>query len=192
MWDLKKRRATSHIPVIMLSGKARRQDRIAGRRSGADQYLAKPFTKAELQLTVSNTLKQQEEMRQALLQTVQGEAPAFSQNQQWANEASFLGELNRAVRRRLEQEGSLSIADVAEELGLSYSSLYRKVKALTKKTPAQYVAKLRCTMAGELLKNSDLPVSEVAYRCGFSSPSYFSQVFKREMGESPRDFTDER
>ena len=191
---LKKRRATSHIPVIMLSGKARRQDRIAGRRSGADQYLAKPFTKAELRLTVSNTLKQREEMRQALLQTVHGEASAsaFSQNQQWANEASFLSELNRAVRLRLEEEGSLSIAAVAEELSMSYSSFYRKIKALTDQTPAQYVAKLRCAMAGELLKSSDLPVSEVAYRCGFSSPSYFSQVFKREMGQSPRDFTDER
>ena len=191
---LKKGRATSHIPVIMLSGRAQRQDRIAGRRSGADQYLTKPFTKAELRLTVSNTLRQQDEMRQALLETVHGEVASsgFRQNEKWASEASFLQEVNRVVQRRLEQEGSLSTGAVAEELSMSYSSLYRKIKALTNKTPAQYFAKLRCLLAGELLANSDLSVSEVAYRCGFSSPSYFSQVFKREMGKSPQHFTNER
>ncbi len=82
-------------------------------------------------------------------------------------------------------DSNLSVEDIGAEMNLSRVQLYRKVKALTGCSPVDLLRKARLSEAFRLLSESDLSVSEIAYRVGFTSPSYFSKCFKEEFGKVP-------
>ena len=71
---------------------------------------------------------------------------------------------------------------------MSQMQLYRKLKALTGKTPSQFIRSYRLQKGLELLQQGELNISEIAYDVGFTDPSYFSRVFQKEFGKSPSDF----
>ena len=90
------------------------------------------------------------------------------------------------VEARL-SDSNLSVEDLGADMGLSRVQLYRKVKALTGSTPVDLIRKARLAKARELLQSTDLTVSEVAYKVGFTTPSYFTKCFKDEYGRVPGD-----
>ena len=71
---------------------------------------------------------------------------------------------------------------------MSKMQVYRKLKALQDKTPSAFMRSVRLQKGKELLQNSDLNISEIAYEIGFSDPNYFSRTFQKEFGSSPKDF----
>ena len=84
-------------------------------------------------------------------------------------------------------ESDLSVEDLASDMGMSRVQLYRKVKALTGSSPVDLLRKARLAQALQWLQSSDLTVSEIAYRVGFSTPSYFTKCFRDEYGKAPGD-----
>jgi AraC-like DNA-binding protein len=86
------------------------------------------------------------------------------------------------------QDEEFSIEDLGEALYLSRSQLHRKIKALTGKSTTLFIRSIRLQKARVLLESTDLSISEIAYRVGFKSPTYFSQIFKKEVGSSPVQF----
>ncbi len=80
---------------------------------------------------------------------------------------------------------NFSVSDLAEEVGLSRSMLHRKLIKLTGKSATDLITEIRLKRALELLKNDVVTVSEIAYRVGYSSPSYFNKVFKKTFNVSP-------
>ena len=82
-------------------------------------------------------------------------------------------------------DSDLSVETIGADIGLSRVQLYRKVKALTGYTPVDLLRKARLEKARQMLLTTDLSVSEVAYKVGFTSPSYFSKCFKDEYGIVP-------
>lgn len=84
-------------------------------------------------------------------------------------------------------DSDLSVEDIGQEMCLSRVQLYRKVKSLTGKTPVEIIREERLKRAHVLLQDSSLSVSEVAYRVGFSAPSYFAKCYKEYYGKSPSD-----
>jgi AraC-like DNA-binding protein len=88
------------------------------------------------------------------------------------------------VEERL-SDSNLSVEDLAADMGLSRVQLYRKVKALTGCTPIDLLRKARLAQAQMLLQESTLTVSEIAYKVGFASPSYFTKCYKDEFGTVP-------
>ena len=70
-------------------------------------------------------------------------------------------------------------------LGMSRSQIFRKIKALTDKSPTLFIRSIRLQYARHLLKTSHLSVSEIGYATGFSSPQFFSDVFLEEFGMRP-------
>lgn len=81
----------------------------------------------------------------------------------------------------------LSVEDIGTELGLSRVQLYRKVKALTGFSPVELLRKTRLSKARQLLETTDQTISEIAYKVGFTAPSYFTKCFKEEHGVLPGD-----
>ena len=81
----------------------------------------------------------------------------------------------------------LSMPMLERKLGMSRSHIYRKVKSLTGLTPSNYMNSVRLVHAKNMLADSDMNVSEVAYAVGFSSPSYFSKMFAKEFGHPPKE-----
>ena len=96
--------------------------------------------------------------------------------------------VNRArLRIREALESSLTIQQVAEELGVSYSNFRKLFKEYTGLSPAAYQQDLKLQRAKELLKTTNLSIKEIAYRLNFDSPDYFSAKFKIKTGRKPSE-----
>ena len=102
----------------------------------------------------------------------------------YKQESEFMKRFNACVEKHM-IDSDLSVEDLGAELCLSRVQLYRKVKALTGKSPVEIVREMRLQRAHQLLSDSSLTISEIAYRVGFSSPSYFTKCYKDQFGTSP-------
>ncbi len=102
-------------------------------------------------------------------------------------QTSFENKIRKIVLSRIENE-KFGVSELASELGLSRSQILRKVKSETGKSANQLIREIRLEQAVEFLKNEDLTASEVAYKVGFSSPSYFNKCFLDTYGFTPGDF----
>ena len=78
--------------------------------------------------------------------------------------------------------------DLADKMSISRVQLYRKVKAILGISISEYIQDFRLEKSKELLGNSKLSISEIAYSTGFSSPNYFSTSFKNKFGKTPKEF----
>lgn len=97
--------------------------------------------------------------------------------------------INRArLRIRESLEDTLTIQDLAQELGVSYSSFRKLFKEYTGFAPALYQQTLKLQRAKELLSTTNESIKEIAYRLNFESPDYFSAKFKNQTGMKPSDF----
>lgn len=92
------------------------------------------------------------------------------------------------LRIRESLEVDLTIQQVAEELGVSYSNFRKLFKEFTGISPALYQQDLRLQRAKELLATTTLSIKEIAYRLRFDSPDYFSSKFKIKTGKKPSEF----
>ncbi|MEJ2105368.1 MAG: AraC family transcriptional regulator [Ignavibacteriaceae bacterium] len=80
-----------------------------------------------------------------------------------------------------------SIEDIATEIGMGRTQIYRKIKGLTGKSPSVYLRSVRLSAAQEMIHRREATISEISYKVGFSSPAYFSRCFKEEFGYSPSE-----
>lgn len=183
---LKNNPATSHIPIVMLTARAGMTDRISGLRRGADAYLTKPFQREELEVILNNLLQSRRRLRAYYSQQMvePGSAPV-EENESLEN--LFLQRLRLALEAQWGSNSS-SLEPIYQEMGMSRSSLHRKMIALTGVSVTRYDRSLRLTQAGHLLTTTPMSVSEVAYAVGFDDPKYFSRLFSEEFEHSPTEF----
>ena len=184
---LKSDERTSHIPIILLTAKSTDAAKIAGLEAGADAYLVKPFNKEELFVRLNKLVA----LRRTLQEFYAGENFSNFQNRDAAEPAEvttlddlFLQKMYNFIHAHMDNP-NLTVADLCQEMHLSHTQLYRKTKALTGEPPVHFVRKLRLQKAIELLKNSEMTVSEVAYNVGFNDPNYFSRIFQQEFDMPP-------
>ena len=177
---------TSHIPVILLTARSDESQRIEGYEHGADAYITKPFNDHLLLVRISNLLqarrqKKNDEAKQMLLvEDIQTDEPG---------ERMFLERFKKAAKSHI-GDANLRMDDLGSELSLSKVQMYRKVKALTGKTPAEVLREMRMQKAYSLLKQTDKTISEVAAEVGFAFPGYFSACFKKQFGINPTELRD--
>jgi ABC-type sugar transport system substrate-binding protein len=103
-----------------------------------------------------------------------------------SEERQFVNHFRELLEERL-GDSTLSVEALGEELGVSRVQLYRRIKNATQCTPVELLKMARLKRASELLSTTSLTVSEVAYRTGFTSPSYFAKCYKAEFGMSPTE-----
>ena len=99
--------------------------------------------------------------------------------------------LRRAIKLitdNLEQEQNIALAVVAEEVGMSRYHFSRAFKQSMGLSPINYIASRRIERAKKLLVDTDLPISEVALKAGYSGQSHFTTFFRRMVGVTPRSF----
>jgi signal transduction histidine kinase/DNA-binding response OmpR family regulator/streptogramin lyase len=186
---LKNNPATSHIPIVMLTARAGMSDRISGLRRGADAYLTKPFQREELEAVLGNLLESRRRLRayysrHAVASTEPGVA-LVEENE--SLESLFLQKLRSALEVQWGNNPS-SMEAIYHEMGMSRSSLHRKMIALTGMSVTRYDRSLRLTQARQLLNTTPMTISEVAYAVGFDDPKYFSRLFSEEFEHSPTEF----
>lgn len=173
---------TDHIPIIMLTAKVTDDDRISGYEKGADAYLTKPFNKKELLVRIEQLLK----LRQQLQARFGNFKLKADKSQNKSPEEQFVSRAIQIVEKHID-ESQFNASKLAEELNLSESQLYRKLKAISGKSTAIFIRTVRLTQAKALLDSTDQSVSEIAYQLGFNDPAWFSRVFKEEFGKAPSD-----
>lgn len=184
--DIKGNPDWSHIPVILLTAKADAESSVEGMKAGADAYIPKPFDPDVLKATVESILRN----RKLLQQKIRDLTGSDLDNPEKTKEArlspgdsALLRKVQEYLDANLDNQDA-DIAEMARELGLSYSSLYAKIKALTGETPKAYVTSYRMNIARELLLQG-WNVSETADKVGSSSSSTFSREFKNHFGYPP-------
>ncbi len=174
----------SHIPVILLTATIHLNARIEGLDSGADAYIEKPFTTDLLMAQIANLIKNRNLERQNFLNSPLVHFRSVAMNK---TDEEFLKRLNSTMMENFSKT-DLNVEMIAGMMGVSVSTLYRKVKALTDLNTVEFIRVARLKKAAELLSEGDFRISEVSYLVGFSSPSYFSTSFQKQFGISPSEF----
>ena len=180
---LKSDARTSHIPIIMLTAKATREDRISGLKTGADAYLMKPFNRDELFIRLEKLL----EIRKRLQEKYSAAAMHATSPSPTATptlDDIFLHTIRQTIDEKI-SDAELGISDLCDAVHLSKTQVFRKMKALTGESPVRFIQKIRLYKAKELLTTTELSISEIAYDMGFTDPNYFSRAFSKEFGMPP-------
>jgi DNA-binding response OmpR family regulator len=181
---LKENEVTSHIPVILLTAKAAKEDRIGGLETGADDYLIKPFDANELLVRVRNLIDVRRKLREKFSRELVTLKP--DEIRVTPAEEVFVRKVIQAVEKRLSDE-NFSVEDLAGMLSMSYTQLHRKLKAVTDQSAAHFIRTMRLKRAMELLGNGAATISEISYSVGFGSPAYFTKCFQEEFGKTPSE-----
>lgn len=206
---------TCHIPLIMLTARTLDAHRVEGYHNGADAYLTKPFSPAILTARIANLLQTRRTLLATFSVARSGEAqalaagagqqpapvsqpahalPAETRTEETKPDAQplqpsprdeqFMKRFASIIQSHL-SDAEFGVEDACGEMAMSRVQLYRKVKALTGKTPVEILRQTRVERAREMLLTSDKSISEIAYACGFNAPSYFNKCFKDAYGLTP-------
>ena len=168
---LKSDKRTSHVPIILLTAKATQDDKISGLQTGADAYLTKPFDKRELLVRLKKLL----ELRQNLQKKYQADSPKPTKASKAPSpDDLFFQKLRNLIEERID-DPDLSVHDLAKSVHLSRIQAYRKIKALTGKTPTLLIRSFRLQKGKVLLESTHLSISQVAIEVGFKGSQLFLQ-----------------
>ena len=178
----------SHIPVILLTAKTNIQSKIEGMELGADAYIEKPFSVEYLQACASNLIQNREKLRQAF-----AESPFIAANTMALTKADeeFIKRLNEVIQINYANP-EFSMDDMADNLNMSRSNFYRKIKGVLDLSPNEFLRLERLKKAAQLLKEGENRVNEICYMVGFNSPSYFAKCFQKQFGVLPKDFVNSK
>ena len=182
---LKSDEKTSHIPIILLTAKADIQSRLAGLRKGADAYLAKPFNPEELIATIQNLLETRRKLQLKYQQLVIVAPPINDVKAEVEDMEDLYIQKFKAVVNENISNSNFEMPDLEKALAMSRSQIYRKIKALTDKSPSQLIRSIRLQHGRHLLLNTQLTVSEIAYEVGYTAINNFSDAYLEEFGERP-------
>ncbi|GAB3948811.1 hypothetical protein GCM10028805_24060 [Spirosoma harenae] len=181
---LKANECTSHIPVVLLTAKSSYDSRMKGLGVGADDYLGKPFSLAELRLRINNVLQTRQNW-QCWLTNRTGEAgQTTTADPQLNREDKFLTRMRQIVLDHLNVQ-TMDVDWLADQASMSRAQLHRKLTALTTLSPNRFIHRVRIEKAAELLRTGELNVAQIAYSVGYSSPSHFTKVFREHFGYAP-------
>lgn len=180
---IKEGEVTSHIPVILLTARSDESQRIEGYEHGADAYITKPFNASLLMARIDNLLA----IRQRLAETIANKTEQSVQVDVVASaETIFIDRFRETVGKRM-GDVNLKMDDLADDLRMSRVQLYRKVKALTGKSPSDILREMRLSRGHWLLTHTDYSISEIANEVGYAVPSYFTACFKKQYGVNPTE-----
>jgi len=172
---------TRQIPVVLLTAITGQSVELQGLQTGATDYITKPFNFEVLLSKVRNIIEHHETVRKTYQRQVQaGPAPV---NPVSADEL-FLRDLLAYIEKEMTNP-LLSVEVISTHFHTSRGTLYKRILALTGKTPVEFIRHIRLGRAAELLEKTQMNMTEIAYQIGFSNPKYFTQTFKSEYGCIP-------
>ena len=180
---IKSNKKTCHIPLLMLTAKGMQIDKIKGIEIGADAYVTKPFNMQVLKSQIKQLISSREILFNKYFKGIKNTDLSLQTSRDKQFITSVLNYINDNINNP-----NLSVESLADELFLSRSKLYRKIKFLTGDTATEFIRKIKLEKAKELLNTTDFTVSEISYKVGFSSPSYFTKCFKLHFGKIPKEF----
>ncbi len=175
---------TSHVPIILLTAMDPDTFKLKGLRTGADDFISKPFSPEELKVKVHNLIQSREALRKRFIRSKKMEPKEVTVT---SADEKFLENAMAIMEKHMDNK-SFSVDQFAFEMAVSRPLLFNKIKALTNLTPNNFVKMVRLKRAAQLLRQQKLNVSEVADRVGFRDPKYFSKCFQKQFKATPSGF----
>ena len=174
----------SHIPFILLTAKTDDASKVVGMDCGADAYIEKPFSVQYLEACINNLVS-----LRAMLRNKYSTSPLMPLTSVANNntDTNFLKNMTDIIEAHF-SDSNLSVDFLTEQMGISRSSLYNKIKVLTDKTPNELIQLMRLKKAAQLLRENKYRINEICYMVGFNNPSYFSKCFYKQFGMKPGEF----
>lgn len=174
----------SHIPVIFLTAKNDIDSKINGLKYGAEAYVEKPFSFNYLKEQVLSLLGNRRREREAF-----SKRPFFSVNNMQMNKADeeFMNKVIQTIEYNITDD-TFGVERMAEILCMSRSSLLRKIKTLFNLSPLDFIRLIKLKKAAELIQEGKHRIGDICYMVGINSPSYFSKLFLKQFGMTPKDF----
>jgi len=174
-----------HIPFILLTARNTVANQIEGLNVGADAYIVKPFDPDYLMAMIGSLLRNRAGIRKMLETTTSIEEktdlPVSTRDKRFLESLYILFEKYRS-------NPEINIGDFASELGISRTKIFYKVKELTGMTPNDYFKIYRLNRSIDFLKENKYKIAVIAEMCGFSSPSHYALVFKKQFGATPSEY----
>lgn len=181
---IKKDIRTSHIPVILLTSRSSMIYKYEGLESGANDYISKPFDITEFSLRIINLLESTKRLK-----------TRFSENTFVPTDITLSSLDEKLLEKVLKivdeniANDQFDIPTFSEELGVSRTMLFTKIKAWTNYTPNEFIMEMRMKRAAQLLEQGKANVSQITYMVGFKNPKYFTKCFQRKYGQTPTEYT---
>ena len=181
---------TSHIPVILLTSLAEREDVIKGFNAGADDYITKPFDIFILNKKIASIIKARKTLNAKIIDNdVDEESTSGSVISEIDRE--FMHKVVTVIGDNLANE-EFSVNDLAAEMAMSRSVFFKKIKAITQQNPQELIKAIKMKKAAELILENKYSIAEISYMTGFPNPKYFSTAFKKFHGVSPSKYAEEQ
>lgn len=181
---LKSELSTSHIPIILLTARTAEEHIIEGYQNLADDYITKPFSMNILFARIDNLIRRY--LSQRIILASSTSLPI--ENSGWQTlDLKFMKKVYEYIDQNI-ADSNLNLEDLCDLMYISKVHLNRKIKALTALTPGKFIVAQRFKRAILLMKEGETSITEIAYSCGFSDPTYFSRCFKSEYNISPSEY----
>jgi YesN/AraC family two-component response regulator len=184
---LKEDMATSTIPIILLTAKDDKETELKSIHLNVDAFIAKPFDPEILYSRVNQLLKNQKQLEKKI-RIEKLTTPVVEKTV--SEDEIFLSQITKIIEEQIANP-DLNVNYLCNAVNISQKQLYRKIKQLTGLKTVDYIKSIRMKKAAILLSNKNFTVSEVMYKIGFSSHSYFARCFQSEFGKTPGQFFNE-
>lgn len=179
----------SHIPFVLLTAKTDIDSKVEAMEYGVDDYITKPFSSAYLEARIANLLKLRRQLQEYYRSSLTSGVISISKPNVTSQDDIFIQGIMKYIEDNIEKS-DLSIDALALNMGLSRSSMFKKIKSLTGLAPVDFIKELRIQRAAQLFETGEFNVSQVTYMIGMTDPRYFSKCFRQKYGMTPSEYRD--
>lgn len=174
----------SHIPIILLTARTAALFKIEGLKTGADDYVTKPFDPEELKLRVANLISLRKKVKEKFARVLTFDPREIHVT---SSDEEFLDNALKTAEANIENY-EFTVDQFAEKLNVSRALLFTKLKSLTGQTPNNFIKTIRLKRSAQLILMDKLNISEIAYMVGFKDPKYFSKCFVQQFDVKPSEY----
>ena len=173
---------TCHIPVVLLTARTSIEQNIEGLRTGADDYITKPFNTNLLISRCNNLVNSRIILQEKFSKQPQAAAQMLATN---PIDKEILDRAMAIIEKHLD-DTEFNVNIFAREMAMARTNLFTKLKAITGQTPNEFILTIRLKKGAWMLRNRpELNITEISDKIGFSSSRYFSKCFKDVYHISP-------
>jgi signal transduction histidine kinase/DNA-binding response OmpR family regulator len=176
--------STSHIPVILLTAKSSLSHKLDGYKTGADDYITKPFDLELLYIRAKNLIESRVKLQSRFKQNIYTNPKEITVT---SLDEKLLKKCLDVIEEKM-ADPDFSVESLCTQIGVSRSQLYRKIMALTNMSINNFIKTVRLKRAAQILIQDDSSIADVMIRVGFSNNSYFTRAFKAEFGCTPKQY----
>jgi signal transduction histidine kinase/ligand-binding sensor domain-containing protein/DNA-binding response OmpR family regulator len=193
--EIKEDEITSHIPIVVLTAKTDLDTQVETLKTGADDFITKPFSSTYLRARIDNILMQRRRLQEIFLANL----PVYqSENKKTVEinpvapkidsfDDKLLAKLMQVMEENMDNS-EFTVDDLVAGIGIGRSVFFKKIKSLTGLAPVEFIREVRIKRAAQLIETGQFTISQVTYMVGNNDPRYFSRIFKQRYGLTPSEY----